>query len=126
MSDRRPFLAGNWKMHKTIAEAESFCAALGESVSDPPHCDMLVIPPFLALTTVVQKLAGSGVAVGAQDLSWEESGAFTGEVSGSMSTSSGERACVGKARSMRPWYPLRSRATRTAISCRETCPKRWI
>jgi triosephosphate isomerase len=81
---RRKLVAANWKMNKTIGEAEAFAAELAGSLDAARGCDLLVIPPYLSLPAVVRALDGTGVAVGAQDLSWEHSGAFTGEVSGAM------------------------------------------
>ncbi|MCH7548860.1 MAG: triose-phosphate isomerase [Candidatus Krumholzibacteriota bacterium] len=80
---RRKLVAANWKMHKNVAEATAFATALRAS-SVPAHIDLLVIPPYLSLPAVCRALEGSDIAVGAQDLSWEQSGALTGEVSGAM------------------------------------------
>jgi triosephosphate isomerase len=85
---RRKLIAANWKMHKTIDEAVAFAHEL-RSRTAPDDVDLLVIPPYLSLPGVVSELAGSGVPVGAQDLSWERSGAFTGEVSGPMIADAG-------------------------------------
>jgi len=86
---RRPLIAANWKMYKTIAEARAYAIALARRSSPKPACDLLVLPPYLALPAVVAALEGAGVAVGAQDLSWEREGAFTGEVSGAMIADAG-------------------------------------
>ena len=85
---RRKLFAANWKMNKTVAEATAFARALRRQCV-PAGVDLLVIPPYLSLPAVADVLAGSGVAVGAQDLSWEQSGAFTGEVSGAMIADAG-------------------------------------
>jgi triosephosphate isomerase len=77
---RRPFIAGNWKMHKTVAEAEQLVAALLPRVSGAA-ADVTVCPPFTALGPVVESVRGSGVGVFAQNVHEAESGAFTGEVS---------------------------------------------
>ncbi|MYH68235.1 MAG: triose-phosphate isomerase [Dehalococcoidia bacterium] len=77
---RRPFIAGNWKMNTSEEEA----AALGRGVAEATagaSCDVAVCPPFPHLAAVREAVAGSEVAVGAQDVYWEASGAFTGEVS---------------------------------------------
>lgn len=85
---RRPFIAGNWKMHKAIAEAVSLVEALqeeleaGQGVLD--DCDVAVCPPFVALEAVREALTGSSIGLGAQNMHWEEEGAFTGEVSPTM------------------------------------------
>jgi triosephosphate isomerase len=81
---RRKLIAANWKMYKMIAEAETFASGLRSSSSGLPHCDLVLFPPFLAIPTVAQILNGYPVQVGAQDLYWEDEGAYTGEVSGRM------------------------------------------
>jgi len=81
---RRPVIAGNWKMFKTIAETRAFLSAFLPLVSDVTHCEIVVAPPFTALATASAIAAGSRVAISAQDVYWEKEGAFTGEVSVSM------------------------------------------
>jgi len=78
---RTPILAGNWKMHCTIAEATALARGLVERVGS--QSDRLVIlgPPFTALGAVCDAVRGSRIAVAAQNMHWEEKGAFTGEVS---------------------------------------------
>ncbi len=82
-SERRPLLAANWKMHKTIAEAREFCEAL-TAKPVPEHADIVICPPFTALRTVVEGVSGTGIRVAAQNMHEEEWGAFTGEVSAPM------------------------------------------
>jgi triosephosphate isomerase len=79
---RTPFIAGNWKMNKTAAEAEAFLAAFVERVV--PGVDVAVCPSFLALRAAVSAARGSSVAVYAQNMHEADSGAFTGEVSAPM------------------------------------------
>ena len=86
MADRRPLIAGNWKMHKTIAEAEAFVGALLPRVGAIADVDVAVCPPFTALQAVVESARGSGVAVYAQTVHQAPSGAYTGEVSAPMLT----------------------------------------
>ncbi len=81
---RRPLVAGNWKMHKTVAESVAFVAELRRLLSQVRDCDLAVAPPFTALYPVAQKLAGSNIAVAGQDVFWEEKGAFTGAVAPGM------------------------------------------
>jgi triosephosphate isomerase (TIM) len=83
-SRRRPFIAGNWKMHLTVPEARALVSDILRSAPGPDEVELLVIPPFTALTEVAKLLPGTGIGLGAQDLYWEEQGAFTGEVSGAM------------------------------------------
>jgi triosephosphate isomerase len=78
---RKPFIAGNWKMHKTIDEAIALVEALRAELDDVEGCDVAVCPPFPALAAVREALAGSTIGLGAQNMYWEEKGAFTGEVS---------------------------------------------
>ena len=77
---RRPLIAGNWKMHKTAAEALSLVRALLETPL-PPGVEVAVCPPFTALADVHHALEGSSIRLGAQDMHWEGQGAFTGEIS---------------------------------------------
>ena len=77
-------IAGNWKMHKTAAEAEAFCLELGVRVAGLAGVDVAVCPPFTALAAAVSALAGTEIAVAAQNVHWEPEGAFTGEVSAPM------------------------------------------
>ena len=78
---RRPLVAGNWKMHKTIAEAEQFIAALLPRVSGADSVDVGVCPSFLSLQAMVDSARGSRVQVFAQNMHYAPEGAFTGEVS---------------------------------------------
>ena len=83
---RRPLIAGNWKMHKTVAEAEAFVAALLPLVSSAEAVDVGVCAPFTALAALVDSTRGSRLAVFAQNMHEAPSGAFTGEVSAPMLT----------------------------------------
>jgi triosephosphate isomerase len=78
---RTPFIAGNWKMHKTVAEAVALVQALRAALEGVEGCDVAVCPPFPALAAVREALAGSAIGLGAQNVYWEEQGAYTGEVS---------------------------------------------
>jgi triosephosphate isomerase (TIM) len=88
---RRPYIAGNWKMWGTRAQAAEYCDRLLELLPDEgqPPADVGLCVPFTALDVCVEKLGGSGVAVLAQNMHAEESGAFTGEVSAAMLTELG-------------------------------------
>ena len=81
---RTPLIAGNWKMHKTIAEAEQFIQALLPRVSTANHVDIAVCPSFLALAAMVDSTRGSRVQVYAQTMHQANEGAYTGEVSAPM------------------------------------------
>ena len=81
---RTPFIAGNWKMFKTVHEAVVFVKELRGLVKDVTDVDIMVGPPFTALHAVAEAARNSNVAVAAQNLHWEREGAFTGEVSAAM------------------------------------------
>jgi triosephosphate isomerase len=81
---RTAFVAGNWKMNKTIAEAEQFIAALLPRVSSAEGIDIAICPPVLALQAMVESARGSRVAIYAQNMHEAPNGAFTGEVSAPM------------------------------------------
>jgi triosephosphate isomerase len=84
VSTRTPFIAGNWKMNKTIADAEAFIAALLPQVYDTEGVEVAICPPYLALQAMVDSARGSRVGVYAQNMHFKDSGAFTGEVSAPM------------------------------------------
>jgi triosephosphate isomerase len=81
---RTPFIAGNWKMHKTVAEAEQFIAALLPRVAAVDGVEIAVCAPFLALQALVDSARGSQVAIYGQTMHEADQGAFTGEVSAAM------------------------------------------
>jgi triosephosphate isomerase len=91
---RTPLIAGNWKMHKTVAEAEEFIAALLPRVSDADGVDVAVCPPFLALQAMVDSTRGSRVEVYAQNMSDKPEGPFTGEVSAPMIVETGAHGVI--------------------------------
>jgi triosephosphate isomerase len=86
VSDRTPLIAGNWKMNKTIAQAEEFIAALLPRISSVDGVDVAICPPFTALQAMVDSTRGSRVAVYAQTMHQADEGAFTGEISPPMLT----------------------------------------
>ncbi len=77
-------IAGNWKMYKGPAETAEFCIELKRQLPELESIDVAVCPPFASLVVAVQILAGTDVAVAAQNVHWEDEGAFTGEVSAPM------------------------------------------
>jgi triosephosphate isomerase len=83
-SHRTPLIAGNWKMYKTVAEAERFIQALLPRVSTADGVDAAICPPYPALQAMVDSTRGSRVQVLAQNMHYAEEGAFTGEVSAPM------------------------------------------
>jgi triosephosphate isomerase (TIM) len=81
---RRPVIAGNWKMYKTIAEAVALIDSLKPRLADVHHCEIVVAPPFTSLSAAAKAAAGSNIYVAGQDMGWEKEGAFTGDISGPM------------------------------------------
>lgn len=81
---RRPLVAGNWKMHKTPGEAREFCTALAALVGSEPPVDVAVCPPYTALAAAADALAGTSIAVYAQNIHEAASGAHTGDISAPM------------------------------------------
>jgi len=78
---RLPFIAGNWKMNKTVKEALDLIRELKTAISGVKGVEVAVAPPFTALDAARKELEGSSIRLAAQNLYWEEKGAFTGEIS---------------------------------------------
>jgi triosephosphate isomerase len=83
---RRPLIAGNWKMHKTVAEGERFIEALLPAVASLDRVELALCAPFTALAPLVESTRGSRVAIYAQNMHESTAGAFTGEISAAMLT----------------------------------------
>ncbi|MEW6556644.1 MAG: triose-phosphate isomerase [Elusimicrobiota bacterium] len=81
MSERIPLVAGNWKMNKTVGEAVELVTQLKQKLSDVKNREMLVCPPFVAIVIVREIVKNSNIKLGAQNMYFEKSGAFTGEIS---------------------------------------------
>ena len=84
MTTRVPFVVANWKMHGGLAEAKTLAQAVRDGLKRPRGVQVAVCPPFTALHTVAEALAGSPILLGAQNCHWEASGAFTGEIAAEM------------------------------------------
>ena len=82
--NRIPVVAGNWKMNKTVAEARDLVSTISGKLRDIPNVETVLCPPFIAIPALYELLRDSGIGLGAQNLYWEEKGAFTGEVSPGM------------------------------------------
>jgi len=91
---RKIMIAGNWKMYKTVPEAVALVEGLKEKVGDNETVEVVVAPPFTALTAVRQALEGSRILLAAQNLHHEKEGAFTGEVSPEMVRDTGCRYVI--------------------------------
>lgn len=81
---RKPLIAGNWKLNKSIKEAIELVTLLKRMITSTQHVDVVVCPVFTALSDVSEVIRESDIKLGAQDVYWEEKGAFTGEVSSSL------------------------------------------
>ena len=77
---RTPLVAGNWKMNKTVAEARELVSIMSAKLQEIPQVEKVLCPPFFAIPALATGLEGSGIGLGAQNMHWEEKGAFTGEV----------------------------------------------
>ncbi len=85
----KPIIAANWKMHKTIPEAVAFAKQLKKEFPEPGRAEIVIAPPFTALRSVMGVLKGSPVQISAQNMHWEEKGAYTGEISAAMLVDAG-------------------------------------
>ncbi len=83
---RRPFIAGNWKMHLTVGEAAALARELVPGLAAVEGVDAAFCPPFLAIPAVAEAVSGSAIGVGAQNMYFETAGAFTGEIAPGMLT----------------------------------------
>jgi triosephosphate isomerase len=88
---RKPVIAGNWKMYKTIAETEAFFDRIAPLIFEVRHCQMVVAAPFTALRRAAELGEPLGIGISGQDLYWEKEGAFTGEISAAMLREAGCR-----------------------------------
>src|ERR1700730_16609539 len=91
---RRRVIAGNWKMYKTLAETRAFFSSFLPLASGKKHCDVVIAPPFTALSTAVAAVEGTHIAIAGQNASWSKEGAFTGEVSAPMLFEAGCRYVI--------------------------------
>src|SRR3974377_2160545 len=84
MSELIPMIAGNWKMHKTLAEARDLAWKIVQGVGPEIRAEVVLAPPYTALSTVAVDLPGSKVLLAAQDTYWEAKGAYTGAIAPGM------------------------------------------
>ncbi len=110
---RRPLIVGNWKLWGTRAQAAEYCDRL--SIEVERSADVGICPPFTALDACVERLSGSGVAVYAQNMHQEQSGAFTGEVSAEMLTELGIDGVVLGHSERREYYCETDRALQEKV-----------
>jgi triosephosphate isomerase len=81
---RKPVVAGNWKMNKTVEETRSLVYELSLGLRDIKGVDKIIIPPYISILPAAAILEGTDIGLGAQNLHWEEKGAYTGEISAQM------------------------------------------
>jgi triosephosphate isomerase (TIM) len=81
---RTPLVAGNWKMNKTVAEARDLVSKMSAQLQEVANVEKVLCPPFTSLPALSAMLAGSDIGLGAQNMHWEEKGAFTGEIAPGM------------------------------------------
>ena len=91
---RIPIIAGNWKMHKVRSEARALARAIREGVETSTRCEVVIAPPFTALAEVAEEINGSAITLAAQNVHWEDNGAFTGEISLPMLKDAGCRMVI--------------------------------
>lgn len=91
---RKPIIAGNWKMNNTKAEAETLLSELKPLIKDVKGVDVVVCVPFTDIERVKKLVKGSKIRVGAQNVSWADKGAFTGEISAAMLLEAGAEYVV--------------------------------
>ncbi len=94
MTDRKPLIAGNWKLHNTVAESQALAGAIAAHVGQGLACDVVLGPVATSLTAVSQTLQGSAVGLAAQNTHWEDAGAFTGELSPTLLLDAGCGYCI--------------------------------
>ena len=94
MSNRRPLIAGNWKMHKTGKQAVEAAKTLKALVAGVTSVEVMIAPTFTALAQVSAEIASSRIALGAQNMHWEPKGAFTGEIAADMLVDAGCRYVI--------------------------------
>jgi triosephosphate isomerase len=90
----RYFIAANWKMHKTVGETREFLASFLPMVKEVADVDIVIAPPFTALSAAAEVMKGGNVQLSAQDVFWEEKGAYTGEVAPGMLLDAGCRHVI--------------------------------
>ncbi len=90
----RRVIAGNWKMYKTIAETRAFFSAFAPLVAKSTHCDVVVAPPYTAISAAAEAAKSTNIAIAGQNVSWSKEGAFTGEISAPMLVEAGCRYVI--------------------------------
>jgi len=94
VSKRTPLIAGNWKLNKTVSESKALAAAIVEHVGEGLACEVVLAPVATSLSPVAETLDGSAVGLAAQNVYWEDAGAFTGELSPTLLRDVGCSHCI--------------------------------
>ena len=94
MTDRKPLIAGNWKLHNTVDESRALAVAIAAHVRGQSACDVVLAPVATSLTTVERAIDGTAVGLSAQNTHWEDSGAWTGELSPALLVDVGCGFCI--------------------------------
>ncbi len=94
MSLRKPMIAGNWKMYKTVPEALTFVHGIKKKCAGLDSVEVVLCPPYTALVLMAEALCDTGISTAAQNIFWEEKGAFTGEISPAMLKDAGCRYVI--------------------------------
>ena len=127
---RRRVIAGNWKMYKTLADTRAFFSAFKPLVADSHHCDIVVAPPFTALSTAVDATKGTKIAISGQNVSSSKEGAFTGEVAAFMLRDSGCTHVIVGHSERRQYYAesdeIVSRKTQAGLAAGLTVIPVWL
>src|SRR5947199_2204602 len=114
---RIPFIAGNWKMYKTVHESVVFVKELRGLVKDVGDVEIVVAPPFTAIHPVAEASRNSNVGVAAQDVHWEREGAFTGEVCAPMLKEAGaEYVIIGHSERRRYFHETDALVSRKIVA----------
>jgi triosephosphate isomerase len=91
---RHRVIAGNWKMYKTIADTRAFFSVFTPLVAHSTHCDIVVAPPYTAISAAFDAAKSTSIAIAGQNVSWSKEGAFTGEISAAMLAEAGCRYVI--------------------------------
>ena len=114
---RIPFIAGNWKMYKSVHEAVVFVKELRSLVKDITDVEIVVAPPFTAIHPAAEAARNSNIGIAAQDLHWEREGAFTGEVSAPMLKEAGaEYVIIGHSERRRYFHETDALVSRKVVA----------
>ena len=112
---RQTIVAANWKMHKTAPEAVELAREMRTKLDAAGRVEVVLCPPFTALHAVAAALEGASIALGAQNVHWENEGAFTGEISPSMLREAGCRYVIIGHSERRTWFHESDDAVRRKV-----------